>query len=400
MLPKRRLAADPEAMEKVEAALAVVLPFPVRPKQAAGGTEAGPAAKVVQLAPAPEQGERPTLLTPLLREWLKVALFVSVILHGAAFIIFELRFEGDLERAAGAAAALSSDGTVTIPVEIVVESPLPSALSPKDATEADAEQPSEAPPQKEVTDEKQPQLTNKQIQALIPLPDAMPVEVPQPPVQAAEQPKPEAPVETLPARQDSARIAMPEEAIAPPLPVETAKVSEAPAATVVMEETPPLPLAREPIRQLRKDEPKKPKAELPRKKQKATQSNAGRAASPSRAAAANSAGRAGAGGTADTGGSAAVSSYKRQLIAHLSRFRVYPPEAQSRGLAGVARVNFALGRNGQVLSVSLASGSGVAVLDQAARDMVRRASPFPPFPASMPQAREDFLGLPIRFGLN
>jgi protein TonB len=77
---------------------------------------------------------------------------------------------------------------------------------------------------------------------------------------------------------------------------------------------------------------------------------------------------------------------------------VYPPEARERGATGVARVQFALGRDGRVLSSSLIGSSGERLLDNAAVDMVRHASPFPPFPAGIAQARMDFAA-PIRFDL-
>ena len=93
-----------------------------------------------------------------------------------------------------------------------------------------------------------------------------------------------------------------------------------------------------------------------------------------------------------------MSSYQAQVLAHLQRFRTYPEAARSRGITGVATVRFALGRNGQVLSVSLVRGSGASILDEAALAMVRRASPFPPFPAGLSRARMDFAA-PMRFDL-
>ena len=143
------------------------------------------------------------------------------------------------------------------------------------------------------------------------------------------------------------------------------------------------------------------RAERPQEKpekQKPACSAPSAAASPSRAASANAAGNSGAGGVLDAGGRAVVSSYQAQVLAHLSRYRVYPPEARSSGVTGVARVRFALARDGRVLSASLAGGSGEQILDRAAIDMVQRAAPFPPFPAALAQARMDFAA-PIHFNL-
>lgn len=383
-----RISAQRRLEAPASAAPAVVLPFPVRARHDAAqpGAESSP--------PAPKPGERPTLSHPELRDWLKAALIASVAVHLATFVFFQLRFENDLERAAGAAASASSEGTVTIPIEIVAESMLPSAPSPTNASAADATKPEPTPQQTEVEAQKEPQVAT--VEDLMP-PPPEPAQVVLPTAQSLVQlpPPPEPAPVVLPTREQARRLALPEEKTAPPLPVETARTPEAPArssATVVPEEKPPLPVARPPA-------PKKQVQEQPQK-QKAARSAPSAAASPSRAAAApnSQASTAGASGRLDAGGRAAVSSYQSQVLAHLSRHRIYPPEARSQGVTGVARVRFALGRNGQVLSASLVGGSGEQILDQAALDMVRRASPFPAFPDSIAQARMDFAA-PIRFDL-
>ena len=50
------------------------------------------------------------------------------------------------------------------------------------------------------------------------------------------------------------------------------------------------------------------------------------------------------------------------------------------------------------MSAALGHGSGAAILDEAALSMVRRASPFPPFPPGFGRSRMDFAA-PIRFDL-
>ena len=74
------------------------------------------------------------MFTPRVREWLRVTLIISFVIHALVYLAFQLRFHDDLERAAGAAAALSSQGTIAIPVDVVVEAMLPSAPSPTNAT--------------------------------------------------------------------------------------------------------------------------------------------------------------------------------------------------------------------------------------------------------------------------
>ena len=345
------------------------------------------------LPAAPRHGERPTLLPPALREWLKAALIASVAVHAIVYLVFQWRFNDDLERAAGAAAALASEGTIAIPVEVVVESMLPSSPSPTNASASDATEPSTLPEETSIADDTQPEPQVMRVEDLLPPPpEPAPVTLPtaQSLLRLPEPPEP-APV-VLPSREEAARMVLPEEQSAPPIPVETANVprAPAPAATImVFEDRTPLPVARPPAPQKAQEKPQE---------QKAARSAPGAAAAPSRAASANSNGNAGAGGKLDAGGRAAISSYFARVQAHLVRHRVYPPEARSSGASGVARVIFSLGRDGRVLSVSLVGGSGHGVLDQAAIAMVRRAAPFPPFPSEIAASRLD-MGAPIRFDL-
>ena len=356
------------------AAPAVVLAFPARPKDGLQKAEIPGASMATDGLPAaPQSGERPTLVPHALREWLRAALIVSIAVHTIVYLAFQLRFEGDLERAAGAAAALSSEGTITIPVEVLVESVLPSAPSPTNANASDAPEPSTLPQETEIPEDARPESQLMRIEDLLPSPpDRAPV--------------------ILPTREEAARLVLPEEQSAPPLPVETAKTARAPAqspTTLVIEDKPPLPVARPPVQQKAQENPQE---------RKAARSAPSVTAAPSRAASANSNGNAGAGGTLDAGGRVAISSYFARVQAHLLRHRVYPPEARSSGASGVARVIFSLGRDGRVLSVSLAGGSGHSVLDQAAIAMVRRAAPFPPFPSEIATSRLE-MGAPIRFDL-
>jgi len=77
--------------------------------------------------------------------------------------------------------------------------------------------------------------------------------------------------------------------------------------------------------------------------------------------------------------------WQQQVLAYLDRRKLYPREAQRAGQEGVARITFAIDGAGRVLSVSLAGSSGIAALDQAALDTVRRASPVPAPPATLGQ---------------
>jgi TonB family protein len=100
---------------------------------------------------------------------------------------------------------------------------------------------------------------------------------------------------------------------------------------------------------------------------------------------------------ANSGASAAaLASYRQMVAAHLQRFKQYPPAAKSAGQQGTARVSFTLSRSGGVLSVSLGGSSGHSQLDAETLAMVRRAQPFPAFPADVKQSSMPF-SAPVAF---
>lgn len=353
-MPKRKQTAKDKG-EQAQSALGVILLFPHKQQDAPDVTPPGaePASgkkSDAKLPKTPAHGERPTLFTPRLRTWLKYTIAASVLLHFALVAAFYIRNENDLARASGAAASSASDGAIVMEVDVIVNAPMPVAAKQTHFTK-DAKQPTPNTPQQQAEPKPQPKQ------------DVAKVEAPK------EAPKP----------------ALREEEIAPPRPVETAKESEAPK--IIIEE---------------KKSEAKPKEIAKETTEKAEQKTAnaapGAAANPNRSASSGSQGTAGARGAEDAGGRAALSSYQAQVLAHLQRHRVYPAEAQSRGITGVARVRFSLASNGAVVGASLAGSSGTSVLDQAAVAMVRRASPFPPFPAGIARAQLDFAA-PIRFDI-
>ncbi|NOJ47278.1 TonB family protein [Bradyrhizobium archetypum] len=93
---------------------------------------------------------------------------------------------------------------------------------------------------------------------------------------------------------------------------------------------------------------------------------------------------------------AALASYRQMVAAHLQRFKQYPPAAKAAGQQGTARVSFTLSRSGSVTSVSLGGSSGYAALDAETLAMVRRAQPFPAFPADVKQSSMPF-SAPVAF---
>jgi protein TonB len=87
-----------------------------------------------------------------------------------------------------------------------------------------------------------------------------------------------------------------------------------------------------------------------------------------------------------------VASWRGTLVAHLNRFKRFPPG----GSSGVATVAFSIDRAGRVTSASLARSSGDAALDAEAVSMVRRASPVPAPPAEVGGSSIS-LTVPVRF---
>ncbi|MCU1749379.1 energy transducer TonB [Pseudomonas sp. 6D_7.1_Bac1] len=80
---------------------------------------------------------------------------------------------------------------------------------------------------------------------------------------------------------------------------------------------------------------------------------------------------------------AAKESWQGTLLAHLAKYKKYPPAAQSRGKEGLNRLRFVVDAQGQVLSYELVGRSGNADLDRATLEMIRRAQPLPKPPADM-----------------
>jgi TonB family protein len=89
-----------------------------------------------------------------------------------------------------------------------------------------------------------------------------------------------------------------------------------------------------------------------------------------------------------------VSRWQQALIARLERFKRYPAEAH--GAEGVASLAFTIDRRGNVLSSQIAKSSGSSVLDAAVLALIKRAAPFPPPPAEVPDVDLSFV-VPIRF---
>jgi protein TonB len=91
---------------------------------------------------------------------------------------------------------------------------------------------------------------------------------------------------------------------------------------------------------------------------------------------------------------AGSNAYNALILGHLQRFKRYPRAAH--GAVGTATVRFVLNRRGEVIRSEVTKSSGNHVLDVEAVAILRRASPFPPFPSEK-KAPEDFWIAPIKF---
>jgi protein TonB len=91
---------------------------------------------------------------------------------------------------------------------------------------------------------------------------------------------------------------------------------------------------------------------------------------------------------------AGSNAYNALVFGHLQRFKRYPSSA--RGAQGVVVVKFVLDRAGAVIESAVTKSSGNDVLDREALEILRRASPFPPFPAAKPGPQDSYIA-PVNF---
>lgn len=91
---------------------------------------------------------------------------------------------------------------------------------------------------------------------------------------------------------------------------------------------------------------------------------------------------------------AASNAYNALIVGHLEKYKRYP--AAARGAVGKAMIRFTLDRDGKVVDAQIEKSSGNSVLDQEALAVLRRAEPFPKFPAAKPEA-QDFWVWPANF---
>ena len=93
-----------------------------------------------------------------------------------------------------------------------------------------------------------------------------------------------------------------------------------------------------------------------------------------------------------------TSSYEKSLADLIKRQETYPDRARRQGWQGTAVVGLSLSAEGKVMDISIIESSGRDILDEAALNMVRRASPLPRAPEGL-RGTERTVRVPIVFKL-
>ncbi len=101
---------------------------------------------------------------------------------------------------------------------------------------------------------------------------------------------------------------------------------------------------------------------------------------------------------ADQGNDAMLAQYRLAVIAAARRYKRYPRVALDNNWNGRAEVHMAIEANGMIASMSIKSSSGHEILDRQALDMIRKAKPLTPIPASL-RGRAFAVDIPVIFSL-
>jgi periplasmic protein TonB len=166
----------------------------------------------------------------------------------------------------------------------------------------------------------------------------------------------------------------------------------APETPTVKPVAPPVPKAKpEPARKREAAKPKS-KAKPARDKKAPAKGATGKATVDAQKG--SSASSSSTSGNAE--GNAAVSNYPGKIASRLRRALRYPKSALGSARSGQVQIAFTVTASGEAVSVRILASSGSTILDQAAIDAVRRASPFPPIPDSAGRSQWPF-AIPIQF---
>lgn len=94
-----------------------------------------------------------------------------------------------------------------------------------------------------------------------------------------------------------------------------------------------------------------------------------------------------------------IEQYRLAIITAGARYKAYPRAALDNNWTGTARVRLVVGPAGETVSLAVDEGSGHAVLDRAALEMVSRGKPQVPVPERL-RGRRFAVEIPVTFELN
>jgi protein TonB len=92
-------------------------------------------------------------------------------------------------------------------------------------------------------------------------------------------------------------------------------------------------------------------------------------------------------------------SFESRVLAHINRFKQYPPAARKAHIEGVVMLHFVMDASGHVTQADIQKSSGRPILDNEALAMIQRAQPLPALPADYPARVLDAI-VSIEFSLN
>lgn len=86
---------------------------------------------------------------------------------------------------------------------------------------------------------------------------------------------------------------------------------------------------------------------------------------------------------------------QKRILDHL----VYPSSAKEAGFQGTVKLSLLLSYQGELINVAIKESSGYNMIDEAASNIVKQLSPYPPFPASI-EKKELSIDIPIVYRLD
>ena len=91
--------------------------------------------------------------------------------------------------------------------------------------------------------------------------------------------------------------------------------------------------------------------------------------------------------------------YLAKVVAKIKRRQKYPSAGRPKKMVGITRLRFTINSQGVVTASSVSRSSGHAILDREAMALIKRCSPFPPFPKGL-EVKSITRTIPIKFTLD